>query len=86
MSSLNLPDFDALWDYSHPDKTESGFRELLPQFPEDNPATLELLPQVASAQGLQRKFEEAQTTLDRVVEMFEKDGWKDPRRTVGHAR
>ena len=66
MSSQNIPDFDALWDYSHPDKTEERFRETILQIPEDNPAYLELLTQIARAQGLQRKFEEAHQTLDQV--------------------
>src|SRR5262245_54795184 len=60
------PDFDALWDYSHPDRTEEKFRETILQIPEDDPAYLELLTQIARAQGLQRKFDKAQRTLDQV--------------------
>ncbi len=66
MSLQNLPDFDALWDYSHPDQTETKFREILLQFPEDDPAFLELLTQIARAQGLQWKFDHAHQTLDQV--------------------
>ncbi len=66
MPQPNLHDFDSLWDYSHPDQTETKFLELLPQFPEEDPARLELLTQIARAQGLQRKFDEAHKTLDRV--------------------
>jgi tetratricopeptide (TPR) repeat protein len=66
MSSPNLPDFDALWDYSHPDQTEARFCEILLQFPEDDPAFLELLTQIARAQGLQHKFDHAHQTLDQV--------------------
>jgi tetratricopeptide (TPR) repeat protein len=66
MSSPSLPDFDALWDYNHPDQTERKFREILLQFPEDAPAFLELLTQIARTQGLQRKFQEAHQTLDQV--------------------
>jgi tetratricopeptide (TPR) repeat protein len=66
MSSANLPDFDALWDYSQPDQTEARFREVLLQVPEDEPAFLELLTQIARAQGLQHKFEKAHQTLDQV--------------------
>ena len=66
MPSPNLPDFDALWDYSRPEQTETKFREILLQFPEDGPAFLELLTQIARAQGLQRKFEHAHQTLDQV--------------------
>ena len=66
MLSQNIPDFDALWDYSHPDQTEAKFRETLLHIPEDAPAFLELLTQIARAQGLQRKFDRAHQTLDQV--------------------
>lgn len=66
MLSQNVPDFDALWDYSHPERSEAKFRELLLNIPEDDPAFLELLTQIARAQGLQRKFEKAHQTLDQV--------------------
>lgn len=72
MPQQNLPDFDSLWDYSAPDKTETKFRELLPQFPEDNPVRLELLTQIARTQGLQRKFDEAHQTLDEVEKQLDK--------------
>jgi tetratricopeptide (TPR) repeat protein len=64
---MNSPtDFDSLWDYSKPDETEKKFRGLLARLPEDDPATLELLTQIARAQGLQHKFNEAHETLDSV--------------------
>jgi len=66
MSQQTLPDFDSLWDYSHPDQTETKFLELLPQFPENDPVRLELLTQIARAQGLQREFTDAHLTLDQV--------------------
>src|SRR5688572_22793084 len=66
MSSQSLPDFDSLWDYAHPDQTEARFCEVLLQFPEEDPAFLELLTQIARAQGLQQKFEHAHQTLDQV--------------------
>ena len=66
MLPQNLPDFDSLWDYNHPDQTETRFREILLQFPEEEPAFLELLTQIARAQGLQRKFDHAHQTLDQV--------------------
>ena len=66
MSLPNLPDFDALWDYSKPEQTETKFLELLPQFPEEGSARLELLTQIARAQGLQREFNDAHLTLDQV--------------------
>ena len=66
MSSQNFLDFDALWDYSDPHKTETKFREILIQIPESNPAYLELLTQIARTQGLQQKFDKAHQTLDQV--------------------
>jgi tetratricopeptide (TPR) repeat protein len=66
MSPQSLPDFDSLWDYSNPAHTEVNFRALLPQFNEDGAARLELLTQIARAQGLQGKFDDAHRTLDEV--------------------
>ncbi len=66
MFSANLPDFDSLWDDSQPGQTEARFRDLLLHVPEDDPAFLELLTQIARAQGLQHKFEKAHQTIDQV--------------------
>lgn len=66
MSSQNFLDFDALWNYADPHQTETKFREILLQIPEHNPAYLELLTQIARAQGLQHKFDKAHQTLDQV--------------------
>jgi hypothetical protein len=66
MLSQNIPDFDAYWDYSRPDQSEAKIRETLLHTPEDDPAFLELLTQIARAQGLQHKFEKAHQTLDQV--------------------
>ena len=71
MTKTNLPDFDSLWDYSAPDKTEARFRDLLPQFTENESARLELLTQIARTQGLQRKFDEAHQTLDEVEKQLD---------------
>lgn len=60
------PDFDALWEYDNPNRTEMKFREILLHIPENEPAFLELLTQIARAQGLQRKFENAHQTLNQV--------------------
>jgi tetratricopeptide (TPR) repeat protein len=64
----DLPDFDALWNYDQPTETEARLRALVPQAREsDNvPYYAELLTQIARTEGLQRKFEEAQATLDVV--------------------
>ena len=65
---MSLLNFDALWDYQHPDQTEAVFRQLLQEADRNNdPAYhLQLLTQIARAQGLQRQFAEAHHTLDRV--------------------
>lgn len=59
-------DFDALWDYGQPGRSEEVFREHLERIPESHTARLELLTQIARAQGLQRKFDQAHQTLDQV--------------------
>ena len=63
-----LPDFDSLWDYDHPSATERKFREILPAAVDSRDLSYlaELLTQIARAEGMQRKFEDAQKTLDRV--------------------
>lgn len=66
MSSQDFLDFDSLWDYANPHQTENRFREILLQVPEENLAYLELLTQIARAQGLQQKFDRAHQTLDQV--------------------
>ena len=66
MASKDYLDFDSLWDFSDPHQTETRFREILLQVPEHNQAHLELLTQIARAQGLQRKFDRAHQTLDQV--------------------
>ena len=63
MSLQNFLDFDSLWDYSDPRQTETRFREILLQIPETNSAHLELLTQIARAQGLQQKFDKAMALL-----------------------
>jgi hypothetical protein len=49
-----LPDFDRLWDYDHPEVSEQAFREILPlaNSPDAEQYRLELLTQIARAQGL----------------------------------
>jgi tetratricopeptide (TPR) repeat protein len=64
MQQPNLPDFDSLWDYSAPDKSEAKFREILSEFSGQD--ELEVLTQIARAQGLQGKFEDAHQTLEEV--------------------
>ena len=69
-----LHDFDSLWDYDHPGATERKFRELLPAALDSRDLSYlsQLLTQVARAEGLQRKFQEAHKTLDRVQKALDK--------------
>jgi len=66
---VELPDFNKMWDYNNPTETEIKFRALV----EDAKANDieyygELLTQIARIQGLQRKFEEADKTLEMAKE------------------
>jgi len=66
---LNQSDqIDALWDYNHPAESEAAFRRALEEWDAqaDLDLQLELLTQIARAQGLQRRFDEAHATLDTV--------------------
>src|SRR5207245_7952234 len=81
-----LPDFDILWDYEHPGSTEGKFRELLPAAIDslDISYLAELLTQIARAEAMQRKFQEAQKTLDRVEKALPKaDQRRSEERRVG---
>ena len=73
--AAGLPDFDAMWDYSHPDTTEIKFRELLPLAEQAGNASYKacLLTQIARAQGLQMKFADAHLTLDTVRALLTDD-------------
>jgi tetratricopeptide (TPR) repeat protein len=66
-SAGDRPDFDLLWDYDHPESTESAFRALLPaaEASGDRDYHAQLLTQIARAEGLQMKFDAAAATLDR---------------------
>lgn len=68
-----LEDFDALWDYNDPAGTGEKFRALLPAAEAAGDATYraELLTQVARAEGLSRRFEQAHRTLDEVERALE---------------
>ncbi|MBZ0292720.1 MAG: hypothetical protein K8L99_09190, partial [Anaerolineae bacterium] len=61
-------DFDSLWDYDDPAATEARFQELLvgTDVPPTSAYWLELLTQIARAQGLQREFDKAHRTLDEI--------------------
>jgi tetratricopeptide (TPR) repeat protein len=73
--AAQLPDFIKLWDFQNPGKTETAFREILPQARAsgDKGYVAELLTQIARAQGLQRKFEDAHKTLDEAEALLTDD-------------
>ncbi|MEK7783952.1 MAG: tetratricopeptide repeat protein [Chloroflexota bacterium] len=66
-------DFDDLWDYNDPEATEQKFRGLLPPAAGDASYHAQLLTQIARAQGLQRKFDEAHRTLDEAQSLLTDD-------------
>jgi len=61
-----LPDFDLRFDYDRPEASEAEFRRLLPAARASGNLDylVQLLTQIARAQGLQMKFDEAGRTLD----------------------
>jgi tetratricopeptide (TPR) repeat protein len=68
-------DLDSLWDYDDPEASEIAFRRLIPDESEsvDTAFLAELLTQIARAQGLQMKFEEAHHTLDQAESLLEQN-------------
>ncbi len=73
--AAGLPDFDAMWDYDHPDTTEARFRELVPLAEESGDLSYQaqLMTQIARTQGLQMEFDDAHRTLDGVEAMLTDD-------------
>lgn len=66
---MSQPLYDEIWDYDQPALTEQRFKEKLAQIPQDKgEAHLQLLTQIARAQGLQREFDSAHQTLDEVAQ------------------
>ena len=63
---LDVQWLDAAWDFDRPAESETRFRGELARVPEHSAAGLELLTQIARAQGLQRRFDAAHVTLDGV--------------------
>jgi tetratricopeptide (TPR) repeat protein len=57
---------DRWWNFDRPAESEARFRAEGSKLPENSAARLELLTQLARAQGLQRKFDDAHATLDQV--------------------
>lgn len=68
----NLHDFDRLWDYDDPEKTEKVFKELFAESRNsgDREYQAQLLTQIARTHSLRRDFEEAHRILDDVEKMI----------------
>lgn len=69
---ISLPEFDSKWNYDQPESTEAAFRALLPaaRASGDHDYLAQLLTQVARAQGLQLKFEDAAKTLNEAESLL----------------
>jgi tetratricopeptide (TPR) repeat protein len=63
---LDVAALDRWWNFEQPVASEARFRAELAKLPRDSGAYLELMTQIARAQGLQRHFDEAHVTLDQV--------------------
>lgn len=64
---------DKLWDYNEPAKSEIRFRERLTEEEASNAPMIErmeIMTQIARAQGLQQRFEAAHQTLDSVLSVL----------------
>jgi tetratricopeptide (TPR) repeat protein len=64
---------DKLWDYDAPGESEGRFREQLKGTAEGSETQVQVLTQIARAQGLQRKFAEANATLDEAEALLTKE-------------
>ncbi|MGH8714915.1 MAG: tetratricopeptide repeat protein [Casimicrobiaceae bacterium] len=62
---------DGWWDFARPAESEARFRAELSSLPAGSAAGLELLTQIARAQGLQRRFDAAGATLDQVEQAMQ---------------
>lgn len=65
-AELDVAWLDRAWNFDRPAESEARFRKELVALPRGSPARVELLTQIARAQGLQRHFRAAHATLDAV--------------------
>ena len=65
-NALDVAWLDRNWDFDRPADSEARFRRALSTMSEGSAARLELLTQIARAEGLQREFAAAHATLDAV--------------------
>jgi tetratricopeptide (TPR) repeat protein len=74
--SQTAPDFserlDQLWDYNKPAESQQRFVAEKAKHPAGSREALETATQIARTQGLQRKFAEADATLDAVAPALDK--------------
>jgi tetratricopeptide (TPR) repeat protein len=63
---------DSRWDYAKPEVSEARFREALAQYPANSRETLEIATQIARAQSLERRFDAAHATLDKIEPELER--------------
>jgi tetratricopeptide (TPR) repeat protein len=63
---------DSRWDFAKPEVSEARFQEALQQYAASSREALEIATQVARAQGLQRRFDAAHATLDRIEPQLER--------------
>lgn len=61
---------DQLWDYDHPAHSEARFQEYLTRLTVGEAAYVEVLTQIARAQGLQGHFTTAHATLAQAAEQL----------------
>lgn len=68
-ATVPLDELDRLWDFDDPAGSERRFVALVPRarVEHDGARLAELLTQLARAQGLQRRFEDADRTLDEAA-------------------
>ncbi|MBN1551622.1 tetratricopeptide repeat protein [bacterium] len=68
----SLPNIDTLWNFSDPSASESNFRAVLSKVPASGATSyhIELLTQIARAEGLQGNFQEGHKTLDQAEKML----------------
>ena len=73
--SDNLPEINSLWDYNKPGETEQKFLEILPKAEKSGDMNyyIQLLTQLARSQGLQKKFDEAHTNLDKAEKLLKEN-------------
>lgn len=66
-----MTDFDALWNYDDAAGTETAFRKVMEEESDrmSDPRRAELYSQIARAQGLQGKFDEAHETLRKAFDL-----------------